>query len=75
MGNIISVLNQFTDSTALAQVKGKVDRAKPKLARLWGKAQPIFHYSAIPGVIAYGLWYDDKLTFNPVELFHLLVLA
>ena len=25
MGNIISVLNQFTDSTALAQVKGKVD--------------------------------------------------
>ena len=156
MGNVISVLKKFTNNTALAQVKGKVDRAKPKLARLWGKAQPIFHYSpllrkelfenqrlaalvgeqlvlliqediletnarniraqpdlqflsisrstidpvlqkgfllvsahvcrgiaspamhrrgAIPSIIAYGLWYDDKLTFNPVDLFHLLVVA
>ena len=73
MGNVISVLKKFTNSTALAQVKGKVDRAKPKLARLWGKKQSIFYYGAIPSICAYGLWYDDKFTVNPVELYHLLV--
>ena len=73
MGNVISVLKKFTNNTALAQVKGKVDRAKPKLARLWGKTQPIFHYGLIPSICAYGLWYDDKFTVNPVELCHLLV--
>ncbi|CAE7690192.1 DNAJC10 [Symbiodinium pilosum] len=32
-------------------------------------AKALFHYSLVPGVFAYGLWYSGEFTLNPATLF------
>ncbi|CAE7405813.1 unnamed protein product [Symbiodinium natans] len=31
--------------------------------------EAVFHYSLVPGVFAYGLWYSGEFTLSPVTLF------
>eukprot|EP00450_Noctiluca_scintillans_P004787 CAMPEP_0194503790 /NCGR_PEP_ID=MMETSP0253-20130528/28580_1 /TAXON_ID=2966 /ORGANISM="Noctiluca scintillans" /LENGTH=66 /DNA_ID=CAMNT_0039346111 /DNA_START=51 /DNA_END=251 /DNA_ORIENTATION=+ len=39
----------------------------------WGHS--IFHYSMVPGVFAYGLWYAGEFTLNPVVLFQKVLMS
>ncbi|CAE7224226.1 unnamed protein product [Symbiodinium sp. CCMP2592] len=46
-----------------------------KAAVAYGRAaQAVFHYSMVPGIFAYGLWYSGEFTLDPMTLFFKIIL-
>ncbi|CAE7896350.1 unnamed protein product [Symbiodinium necroappetens] len=55
------------------QVKAAVAYGRAAQAwNAWGHA--VFHYSMVPGIFAYGLWYSGEFTLDPMTLFFKIIL-
>eukprot|EP00442_Polarella_glacialis_P023726 CAMPEP_0115086082 /NCGR_PEP_ID=MMETSP0227-20121206/22351_1 /TAXON_ID=89957 /ORGANISM="Polarella glacialis, Strain CCMP 1383" /LENGTH=73 /DNA_ID=CAMNT_0002475427 /DNA_START=72 /DNA_END=293 /DNA_ORIENTATION=- len=71
-----AVTSTMQDEEAQKRVQLKVMVASMRLSQFWETyGHAVYHYSLVPGVFAYGLWYSGEFTFNPATLFAKILLA
>jgi hypothetical protein len=72
MGNVLSSM----DPEARKKMEVRTAIAMKRAAQAWDAwGHAVFHYSLVPGVFAFGLWYSGEFTMNPVTLFSKIFLA